>query len=106
VEHVDTVTGVGWDRADALGSAGRYFDLRRIVTNLCVMDFGGPSHRLRLVSVHPGVSLEDVIAATGFELAVAEPIEVSRTPDANEEFLIREVIDPSGARERELPDPA
>jgi hypothetical protein len=45
------------------------------------------------------------VEATGFELAVADIVEVSRLPDANEEFLIRDVIDPSGARERELPDP-
>jgi len=106
VERVDVVTGVGWDRAAALGArAARFFGLRRIVTNLCVMDFGAPANRLRLVSVHPGVSLEEVVAATGFELALADPVLESRLPDANELFLIREVIDPLALREREVPDP-
>jgi acyl CoA:acetate/3-ketoacid CoA transferase beta subunit len=105
VERVDVVTGVGWDRAADLGPAARFYGLRRVVTNLCVMDFGGPSHRMRLVSVHPGVTAADVVAATGFELDVADPVEVSRVPDANDLLLIREVIDPTGLREREVPVP-
>jgi acyl CoA:acetate/3-ketoacid CoA transferase beta subunit len=106
VERVDTVTGVGTARAAALDPAqARFFGLRRVVTNLCVMDFAGPGGRLRLVSVHPGVTVDDVGAATGFGLAMADPVGESRFPDANELFLIREVIDPTGLREREVPDP-
>jgi acyl CoA:acetate/3-ketoacid CoA transferase beta subunit len=105
VERVDVVTGVGWDRAAALDKAGRFYGLRRVVTNLCVMDFGGTSHRMRLLSVHPGVSVDDVVAATGFELAVADSLGASRLPDANDLFLIRHVIDPSALREQEVPDP-
>jgi acyl CoA:acetate/3-ketoacid CoA transferase beta subunit len=105
VEGVDVVTGVGWDRAASLGNAGRFHALRHVVTNLCVMDFEPTSHRMRLVSVHPGVSTDEVVAATGFELAVADQVEVSRFPDADEAFLIREVIDPLGLREREVPEP-
>lgn len=106
VEHVDVVTGVGYDRAAELGTAARYVGLRRVVTNLCVMDFGGPGHRLRLLSLHPGVSFEEVVAATGFELAVAEPVVASRLPDAHELQLIRDVIDPGALREREVPEVA
>jgi len=107
VERVDVVTGVGWDRASALPArSARYFGLRRVVTNLCVMDFGGPAHRLRLLSVHPGVSLQEVVTATGFELALATPLLESRLPDDNELRLIREVIDPLGLREKEVPGPA
>jgi acyl CoA:acetate/3-ketoacid CoA transferase beta subunit len=105
VEHVDVVTGVGCDRAAGIGEAGRFHDLRGVVTNLCVMDFGGPSHTMRLVSVHPGVSVDDVVEATGFELAVADPVGMSRLPDAGELSLIRDVIDPGGLRELEVPDP-
>jgi acyl CoA:acetate/3-ketoacid CoA transferase beta subunit len=105
VESVDVVTGVGWDRAGLLGErSARYFGLRRVVTNLCVMDFGGEGHRLRLVSTHPGVSRDDVEAATGFELAYADPVVESRIPDSNDLVLIREVIDPLGLREREVPE--
>jgi acyl CoA:acetate/3-ketoacid CoA transferase beta subunit len=105
VERVDVVTGVGWDRAAAAGPAAtEFFDLRRVVTNLAVLDFGGPEHRMRLVSVHPGVTVADVVTATGFELATADPIGETRLPTAEELRLIRDVIDPDGMRRAELPD--
>lgn len=106
VEQVDTVTGVGWDRAAALGRAGRFVDVRRVVTDLAVLDFETPDKRMRLRSVHPGVTVDDVVAATGFELVVPDEVPTSRLPTEEELRLIREVIDPEGAREREVPTPA
>jgi acyl CoA:acetate/3-ketoacid CoA transferase beta subunit len=105
VEKVDVVTGVGWDAAAAAGPAAlEFFDLRRVVTNLAVLDFGGPGHRMRLASVHPGVGVDEVVAATGFELAPPEGnVVVTRVPTDEELRLIREVIDPSGQRHVELP---
>lgn len=105
VEQVDVVCGIGWDRAAGAGPAAlEFFDLRRVVTNLAVLDFGGPGHRMRLVSVHPGVEVADVERATGFPLARAEPVSVTRLPTPEELRLIRDVIDPDGLRRRELPD--
>jgi acyl CoA:acetate/3-ketoacid CoA transferase beta subunit len=106
VEKVDTVTGLGWDRAAALGSAARFVDIRRVVSNLGVFDFETPDRRMRLRSVHPGVTVDDVLAATGFELVVAADVPQSRPPTPEELELIRDVIDPEGAREREVTDPA
>jgi acyl CoA:acetate/3-ketoacid CoA transferase beta subunit len=106
VEKVDTVTGVGWDRAAALGPAARFVDVRRVVSNLGVFDFETADRSMRLRSVHPGVGVDDVLAATGFELAVPADVPVSRLPTPEELRLIREVIDPEDAREREVPDPA
>jgi acyl CoA:acetate/3-ketoacid CoA transferase beta subunit len=105
VEKVDTVTGIGWDRAGALGPAARFVDVRRVVSNLGVFDFETPDRRMRLRSVHPGVGVDDVLAATGFELVVAADVAESRLPTLDELRLIREVIDPEDAREREVPDP-
>jgi acyl CoA:acetate/3-ketoacid CoA transferase beta subunit len=106
VEKVDVVTGVGYDRAAAAGPAAtRYHSLRHVVTNLCVLDFEADDHRMRLRSVHPGVSVDDVVAATGFELAVRDPVPTTREPTADELRLIREVLDPSGTREKEVPNP-
>ncbi len=105
VERVDVVSGVGWDRAAAAGPAAlEHFDLRRVVTNLAVLDFAGPDHRMRLVSVHPGVEPDDVVAATGFPLCVADEVGTTRAPTPDELDLIRTVIDPDGLRRRELPD--
>jgi acyl CoA:acetate/3-ketoacid CoA transferase beta subunit len=102
VPAVDTVTGIGWDRAAALGQGGRFVDVRRVVTNLAVLDFDTPDRRMRLRSVHPGVTVDDVVAATGFELVVPDDVGESRVPTADELRLIRDVIDPDGAREAEV----
>jgi len=106
VEKVDTVTGIGWDRAAALGPAARFVDVRRVVSNLGVFDFETPDRHMRLRSVHPGVDVDHVLGATGFELVVPPDVPVSRLPTPEELRLIREVIDPENAREREVPDAA
>jgi hypothetical protein len=102
VPAVDTVTGIGWDRAAALGEGGRFVDVRRVVTNLAVLDFDTPDRRMRLRSVHPGVTVDEVMAATGFDLVVPDDVGESRTPTPDELRLIREVIDPDGTRDTEV----
>jgi acyl CoA:acetate/3-ketoacid CoA transferase beta subunit len=103
VERVDMVAGVGYDRARAVGGdVARDLDIRRIVTNLAVLDFGGPDHAARLVSVHPGVTVDDVVAATGFPLDIPAEVPESRLPTVEELRVIREVVDPRGLREREV----
>ncbi len=103
VEQVDVVSGVGYDRAAALGPAGsRFHEIRRVVTDLAVLDFETPEHRMRLRSVHPGVSVDDVVAATGFELVIEGDVPTTREPTPEELQLIREVIDPKGLRATEV----
>jgi acyl CoA:acetate/3-ketoacid CoA transferase beta subunit len=104
VPQVDVVTGVGYDRAAAAGAAAtRFHDVRRVVTNLAVLDFDTPDRRMRLRSVHPGVSVDDVVAATGFDLVVPDSVEVSRLPTDVELGLLKR-IDPEGQRYAEVPD--
>ena len=106
VPSVDVVSGVGYDRARDLGPvAGRFHHLGHVVTNLCVLDFETPENRMRLRSVHPGVSIDDVEAATGFELAIGSEVPTSRLPTDDELHWIREVIDPNGLGEEEVPNP-
>jgi acyl CoA:acetate/3-ketoacid CoA transferase beta subunit len=81
--------------------AARFHDVHRVVTNLAVLDFGGPQHLMRIASVHPGVTVAEVQAATSFELAVDE-VATTREPSAAELRLLREVIDPKGLRDREV----
>ena len=92
--HVDMVCGVGYDRGAR--------DLKVVVTNLAVLDFGTPDRTMRLRSVHPGVQVADVVAATGFPLAVPDQVPVTRPPTAAELELIRTRLDPDAAREQEL----
>ncbi|MEU1196940.1 CoA-transferase [Streptomyces sp. NPDC005813] len=104
VERVDMVCGVGYDRAAAAGpSAARYHRLPRVVTDLAVLDFATPDRSMRLASVHPGVTVDEVRAATGFALTVPDEVPATREPTDRELELIREVIDPTGARDREVP---
>jgi len=100
VDAVDMVCGIGYDRA--AGGAGRFHDLRVVVTNLAVLDFATPDHAMRLRSVHPGVTVADVVAATGFPLAAADQVPATRLPTPAELRLIRGRLDPGGLREKEL----
>jgi len=107
VAAVDIVTGIGYDRAARLGAAAaRFHEIRRVVSNLGVFDFETPDHRMRVRSLHPGVTLDEVVAATGFELAVPDDVPTSRLPTPEELRLLDEVIDPNGTRFKEVPDPA
>jgi acyl CoA:acetate/3-ketoacid CoA transferase beta subunit len=103
VEAVDMVCGVGYDRAAAAGPAGaRFHELGVVVTNLAVLDFLTPDHAMRLRSMHPGVTVPDVAAATGFPLVIPDDVPVTRWPAPQELALIRGRLDPAGRREREL----
>jgi acyl CoA:acetate/3-ketoacid CoA transferase beta subunit len=106
VEKVDVVTGVGYDRAAAAGPAAtKHHDLRGVVTNLAVLDFATPDRRMRLASVHPGVTVDEVVAATGFDLVVPDDVGESRAPTPDELLLLTTRIDPDGRRYAEVPDP-
>lgn len=109
VEHVDVVCGVGYDRAAALGPVrSRFHEVRRVVSNLAVFDFeatdadGVPTLRLR--SVHPGVAVDEVVAATGCEVVVPDDVPTSRGPTEEEAAQI-ERLDPKGLRHQEVPEP-
>jgi hypothetical protein len=58
---------------------------------------------MRIASVHPGVTVADVQAATGFPLAVPDGVATTREPTDEELKLLREVLDPEGVRDREVP---
>ena len=96
--EVDMVASVGYNPARlARGWSLDDIDIRSIYTNLCVLDFRGPAHQLQLVSLHPGVSVEQVQQATGFALHV--PHAVARTADPTPaQLALLERLDPKGLR--------
>lgn len=95
VEEIDFVSGIGWDRGAQ--------EIRRVVTNLGVFDFPAPGRTMRIRSLHPGVSIEEVVAATGFAVEVPPgAVEVTRAPTSAERRLICEVLDPDETRFREV----
>jgi acyl CoA:acetate/3-ketoacid CoA transferase beta subunit len=98
VERVDMVSGVGYDRAT--GETARFHDVHRVVTDLAVLDFATPDHSARLASVHPGVTVDDVQAATGFPLVVGD-VSTTRVPTEEERRLL-DVLDPRRLRDKEV----
>ena len=105
VERVDIVSGVGPKLAREAGpAAARFNDIHRVVSNLAVFDVRGSDDTLRLLSVHPGVSVAEVREATGFEIAVDGDVPETRVPTTEELVLIREVLDPKGLRFKEVPN--
>jgi glutaconate CoA-transferase, subunit B len=102
--EVDYVCSAGYNPARYPG--GKVLpgvDLRIIVTNLAVMDFGGPNHQIRVVSLHPGVTFEEVQDNTGFELAKADSISITPAPTAEQLQLI-DKLDPKGVRHKVIKD--
>jgi glutaconate CoA-transferase subunit B len=99
VERVDMASGAGYD--PARWPAGVRRDLHRlhlVVTNLAVLDFGGPDHAMRLRSLHPGVGVDQVDERTGFPLARAADVRETPPPTAEQLRLIRTVLDPHDLR--------
>lgn len=73
---VDMVSGIGTDRGA--------HELRVVVSNLGVFDFGGPGQTMRVRSIHDGVTVDEVIEHTGFELALPVRVPTTRGPTAEE----------------------
>lgn len=103
VESVDCVSGVGYDRAVAAGpTATEHHEIRRVISNLGVFDFETPDRTMRIRSLHPGVTVDQVLEATGFELVVPDDVPETRAPTDEDLRILREVLDPQGLREREV----
>lgn len=103
-ETVDMASGIGYDRAAQLSDWVRAnHHLPRVVTNLAVLDFETPDHTMRVRSLHPGVSIDDVTQATSFDLAIAADLGESRGPTP-EEMTAIEQLDPNELRYREVAD--
>ncbi len=104
VESVDMVSGVGYERAAAAGEAAtRYHEIRRVISNLGVFDFETPERVMRLRSLHPGVTVDEVRDATGFDLVVPDDVAETPAPDPESLRILRRELDPQGDRDRELP---
>src|ERR1043165_8231464 len=97
VEKVDFVTTPGYltgtgarEAAGLSPGTGPY----RVITDLAVMGYHDTTRRMEVLSLHPGVTLEQVKAATGFELHVAGPLAVTEPPSDAELHILRDEVDP------------
>jgi glutaconate CoA-transferase, subunit B len=65
-----------------------------VITDLAVMGYHEESKRMEVLSLHPGVTLEQVRAATGFELGAVESLTSTAPPSTEELRILREEVDP------------
>jgi len=82
----------GRERAGLPEGTGPY----RVVTQLGVMGFDDATKRMRLLSLHPGVSVDDIKANSSFEIIIPPDVTITSPPTAKEIRLLREEIDPAG----------
>ena len=102
VEKVDFISAAGYlDGGDARERLGLKGGPAMVISNLAVMDFHPVSKKMRLKSVHPGVTVEQVQEATGFELLMPEStIAETGLPTREQVRLIRVEIDPDNMRKK------
>jgi glutaconate CoA-transferase subunit B len=102
VEKVDFISAAGYlDGGDARERLGLKGGPQMVISNLGVMDFHPESKKMRLKSLHPGVTVEMIQEATGFELLIPTgAIPETCVPTKVQIKLIRETIDPDEMRKR------
>lgn len=66
----------------------------RVITDLAIMDYDQTEERMRVISLHPEVTIEQVKENTGFELLVNSKLERTAPPTATELRILREEVDP------------
>jgi glutaconate CoA-transferase subunit A len=103
VERVDYVSAARGLLTDEERIAAGYQPGRvLLITNLCVFGLDVDSRELEVVSIHPGVTPNDVQAATGFPVRLAANVEMTAIPTVDDLRLIRTDIDPLGMRRLEF----
>ena len=97
VEKLDYITTPGYltgpgarEDAGLPPGAGPY----RVITDLAILGYADDNKRMQVLSLHPGVTLDQVRAATGFRLEVAPALEQTEPPSLAELRILREEVDP------------
>jgi glutaconate CoA-transferase, subunit B len=99
VPQVDFITSPGYlsgpgarEAAGLPPDTGPY----KVISTLAVLGFDPATKRMRVDSLHPGVSRQQVIENTGFELLFADPVAATHEPTGLELEILREQVDPHG----------
>jgi glutaconate CoA-transferase subunit B len=100
VEKCDFISALGYgdgspklrQRLGLPGAGPRY-----IITPLCVFEFDEIERSAVIRSLHPGVSIEEVVEKTGFDFEVPVNIPETELPTEEELFILRNRIDPKGS---------
>jgi glutaconate CoA-transferase subunit B len=96
VEKVDFITTPGYltgpgtrEEAGLPSGTGPY----RVVSNLAIMGYHPESLRMMLLATQPGISVEEVLENTSFELILPREVEVNPSPTKDELRILREEVD-------------
>ncbi len=91
VEKIDFITSLGHGDGsgvrERLGLPGR--GPQAIITDLGVLRYDDSQHQFLLSEVHPGVGVDDVLAATGWPLLVADSLHETPAPTTSELSALR-----------------
>jgi glutaconate CoA-transferase subunit B len=93
--QLDFLSGLGHNSNRLFGKGPHY-----LITDLGQFDF--KNGNMRIISIHPGITLHRIQARTGFELEIAPDLNETKAPTIEEIYLIRNEIDPLGIRKLEL----
>ena len=99
VNKVDFITSPGYldgpgarEKAGLARGSGPY----RVITNLAIYGFDEETKRLKLISLHPGASLEDIRENSQFEIIIPDEVETSYKPTEEDLRILRQEVDPAG----------
>ncbi len=99
VKEVDFITTVGFGRdgkaRDNVPNIGRGPTV--VITDLCVLKPDPATKELTVTALHPGVTREQVIEATGWEIRFAETLDTTPAPTEQELIVLRELKDRTAA---------
>jgi len=97
--NLDFITSPGYlsgpgarEAAGLPPGAGPY----KVISTLALMGFDSESKRMRVESLHPGITREEVITNTGFEMLFADPLLITPEPTEEELQVLRTQVDPQG----------
>jgi len=100
----DVVCSIGFNPARMpKGYVNDDIVIRLFITDICVIDWQGPNNPLRLVSVHPGVSVDEVMEKTGFSVHIEANTPTTAAPTTEQLALIA-TFDPHNLRAKQLKD--
>ncbi len=102
VDHLDFITSAGYltggDARERLGIRGR--GPHAVVTDLGVLRFDSQTKEMYLATVHPNVTVNQVLANVGWDLRIAEDLKITEPPSEEELRILREELDPQGLYSR------
>ncbi len=96
-QAISFITSPGYlQGGDSRAQAGLVGGPSRVITDKAIFDFEPVTKQMRILSIHPCNTLDEVLGTMGFRPVVPEHVPFTEEPTAEQLHLIRDVIDPHG----------